>query len=401
VDDSIARIILGREMVLRRARGYAPLPIHCRNVAHGVLAVGAHLKNTIALSVQHNVFVSQHIGDLETKESFEAFEKVIGAFQDMYKTDPLQIAADMHPDYLSSKFAKETGKPIIPIQHHYAHIASCMAENELEGAVLGVSWDGTGYGPDETVWGGEFLLTDEKSFTRAASFRRFRLLGSAPAVKEPRRAALGLLYEALGDKAFDLSNLAPIRAFTHPEISLLAQMLRKGIHSPLCSSAGRLFDAVASITGLRQTNRFEGQAAMELEFAIGAEETEEAYPFSITTAEKKLDAMQPAMFVDWEPLIHAIIQDVCDSAPLARIARKFHNTLAEIIVEVAKRVAQKRVVLTGGCFQNKHLIEMAVKKLEAGGFYPYWHQRIPPNDGGIALGQIVAASKHLRMTNDD
>ncbi len=402
VDDSIVRIILGRELVLRRARGYAPLPIHCANIIPGVLAVGGHLKNTIALSVQNNIFISQHIGDLENKESSEAFEKVIEAFQRLYQVDPVRIAADMHPDYLSSKFARETGKPVIPIQHHFAHVAACMAENELDGSVLGVAWDGTGYGPDGTVWGGEFLLTNETSFTRVASLRKFRLPGSALAIKEPRRTALGALYEIFGDKTFDLKNLAPVQTFTNPELSVIAQMLRKGIHSPYTSSAGRLFDAVASITGLRQTIKFEGQAAMELEFAIKAERTKESYPFSISNQSKEgSDAMQPGMIVDWEPLIRAILQDVQDSIPLTGISQKFHNTLAEIIATIAKRVAQERIVLTGGCFQNKHLIEITVRKLETEGFRPYWHQRIPPNDGGIALGQIVAASSNLRFTIDD
>lgn len=394
VDDSIVRIILGRELVLRRARGYAPLPIHCANIASGILAVGGHLKNTIALSVQNNVFLSQHIGDLENKEASEAFERVIAAFQNLYNLDPVQIAADMHPDYCSSKFAKKTGKPVIPIQHHFAHVAACMAENELNGPVLGVAWDGTGYGLDGTVWGGEFLLTNEESFTRIATFRKFRLPGSAPAVKEPRRTALGALYEIFGDRVFELKTLAPVQAFTSPELSVIAQMLRKGINSPYTSSAGRLFDAVASITGLRQITNFEGQAAMELEFAIGADETDEAYPFAVSDHDRdSSSAMKPGMIIDWEPLIHAILQDVQDSISLARIARKFHNSMAEIIVNIAKRIAQERVVLTGGCFQNKHLIEITARKLEAEGFRPYWHQRIPPNDGCIALGQIVAASR--------
>jgi hydrogenase maturation protein HypF len=394
VDDSIVRIILGRELVLRRARGYAPLPIRCTNIASGVLAVGGHLKNTIALSVQNNVFISQHIGDLENKEASEAFERVIAAFQNLYKIDPVQIAADMHPDYCSSKFARETGKPVIPIQHHFAHVAACMAENELNGPVLGVAWDGTGYGLDGTVWGGEFLLTNERSFTRVATFRKFRLPGSVPAVREPRRTALGALYEIFGDKVFELRTLPPVQAFTSSELSVIAQMLRKGINSPYTSSAGRLFDAVASITGLRQIVNFEGQAAMELEFAIGADETDEAYPYAISDQDRdSSSAIQPGMIVDWESLIHGILKDVHDTIPLARIARKFHNSLAEIIVNIAKRIAQERVVLTGGCFQNKHLIEITVKKLEDEGFRPYWHQRIPPNDGGIALGQIVAASR--------
>jgi hydrogenase maturation protein HypF len=348
------------------------------------------------MSVQNNAFISQHIGDLENKEAFEAFQRVIQAFQKLYGVDPVRIAADMHPDYLSSKFARESGKPVISIQHHYAHVAACMAENELDGSVLGISWDGTGYGPDGTVWGGEFLLTNETSFTRVASFRKFRLPGSALAIKEPRRTTLGALYEIFGDTTFELKSLAPVQSFTGPELSVIAQMLRKGIHSPYTSSAGRLFDVVASISGLRQSIRFEGQAAMELEFAIGAEKTEEAYPFSILEQDRNSqNDISPAIIVDWEPLIRAVLQDVRNSIPLARISRKFHNTLVEIIMSVAQRVGQERVVLTGGCFQNKNLVENAVRRLESEGFKPYWHQRIPPNDGGIALGQLVAASRMI------
>jgi len=388
VDDSIVRVVLGRELVLRRARGYAPLPLRCEKALPDILAVGGHLKNTIAVTVDHNIFISQHIGDLENSEASEAFQKVIRSFRHLYRIDPVRVVADMHPDYLSTKFARECGIPLLSVQHHYAHVAACMAENELDGRVLGVSWDGTGYGPDGTVWGGEFLLTDERAFSRAGFFRRFRLPGGAQAVKEPRRTALGVLYEVLGESLFDRKDLSPVRFFSEGEISVLAQMLQKGIHSPQTTSAGRLFDAVASITGLRQFIRYEGQAAMELEFAVGSEKTEETYPLALTDRKE-------GIVVDWEPLIRAILRDTAGAISLARISKKFHNTLVEIILEVARRIAEERVVLTGGCFQNRVLLESAVRRLEAEGFRPYWHQRVPPNDGGIALGQIVAASRLL------
>jgi hydrogenase maturation protein HypF len=397
VDDSILRMVLGRELVLRRARGYAPLPIHCKKPAPKSLAVGAHLKNTVALTVEDNVILSQHIGDLENKEASEAFQGVIRSFRQLYRIDPVRVIADLHPDYVSTKFARECGIPLLTVQHHYAHVAACMAENELDGRVLGVSWDGTGYGLDGTIWGGEFLLTDETGFSRVASFRKFRLPGSTPAIKEPRRTALGVLYEMLGKRVFEQRDSTPVRFFSEQEISILSQMLQKGFQSPWTSSVGRLFDAVASLSGLRQLIKFEGQAAMELEFAIGSEKTEEAYPFAIANGTDSVSAGSPSvMIVDWEPLIHAILQDVRDTIPLARISIKFHNTLVEIVVEVARRVSEERVVLTGGCFQNKFLIEHAVRRLEAEGFRPYWHQRVPPNDGGIALGQIFAASRLLK-----
>lgn len=388
VDDSIVRVILGRELILRRARGYAPLPLRYKYLVPNLLAVGGHLKNTVAMTVGDNVFVSQHIGDLENSEALQAFQNVIQSFRRLYKVDPVRVVSDLHPDYLSTKFARDYGPPQISVQHHYAHVAACMAENELDGRVLGVSWDGTGYGLDGTIWGGEFLLTDERSFTRMACFRKFRLPGGAAAVKEPRRAALGALYEILGSGVFKDRDLIPVRSFSQQEISVLERMLEKGIHSPWTTSAGRLFDVVASLSGLRQLIKFEGQAAMELEFAIESEETEQVYLFEIVSG--------ATMTVDWEPLIRAILEDARHGIPLGRISRKFHNTLVEIIVAVARLAGEKRVVLTGGCFQNKFLIEHSVQRLEQEGFKPYWHQRIPPNDGGIALGQIVAASRILR-----
>ena len=252
VDDSIVRILLGRELVLRRARGYAPLPLSLGQAAPVMLAVGAHLKNTVALSVGKNIFVSQHIGDLETAEASEAFRGVIASFRGLYQVQPEVVVADMHPDYLSTKFARSCGRPVIAVQHHYAHIAACMAENELDGPVLGVSWDGTGYGTDGTIWGGEFLVADAASFRRVATLRSFRLPGGASAIKEPRRSAVGALYEIMGDALFERDDLAPLRSFSRGETAILRRMLAQAVNSPVTSSAGRLFDAVAAITGLRQ-----------------------------------------------------------------------------------------------------------------------------------------------------
>jgi hydrogenase maturation protein HypF len=395
VDDSIVRLVMGRELVLRRARGYAPLPIHCEKAVSNILAVGGHLKNAIALTVDHNVFLSQHIGDLENQEASEAFRKVIESFCRLYQINPARIAADLHPDYLSTKYARDYGIPLVSIQHHYAHVAACMAENQLDGAVLGVSWDGTGYGLDGTIWGGEFLLTDETSFTRVASFRKFRLPGSSSAIKEPRRTAIGMLYEILGSALFSQKDLPPVRAFSESELAVLAQMLQKGINSPWTTSVGRLFDAIASLTGLRQLIKFEGQAAMEMEFAIESENTGLSYPYAISE-QPAAEGARPEMTVDWEPSVRAILQDFRNSIPLANISKKFHNMLVEVIVAVARRISEKRVVLTGGCFQNRILLEHAVRRLEEEGFRPYWHQRVPPNDGGIALGQIFAASRLLQ-----
>jgi hydrogenase maturation protein HypF len=388
IDDSIVRIIMGRELVLRRARGYAPLPINV-GTQHAVplLAVGAHLKNTIALTSEDNVFISQHIGDLETKESLDAFHRVVSDFQTLYEIKPTQIICDFHPDYLSSKFARSTGIPLIEVQHHYAHVASCMAENQLEGELLGVSWDGTGYGLDGNIWGGEFLSTTDTSFERIATFRSFRLPGGEKAIKEPRRVALGILYEIFGEDVFHRDDLISVQAFTLAELDVLKQMFIKNVNMPVTTSAGRLFDAVASLIGLRQIVNYEGQAAMELEFLIQSVENEECYPFEI-------DEAPNLKKVDWRSIFDGILTDMKNHISHSIISVKFHNTLVEIIVAVAIKIKQNRVVLSGGCFQNKYLTVRAVKRLREEGFRPYWHQRIPPNDGGIALGQVYAA---LRM----
>jgi hydrogenase maturation protein HypF len=386
MDDSIVRIMMGRELVLRRARGYAPLPITIIGIQHAVplLAVGAHLKNTIALTSEDNIFISQHIGDLETKESLDAFRRVITDFQSLYEVKPAQIVCDLHPDYLSSKFARSTGIPYIEVQHHYAHIASCMAENQLEGELLGVSWDGTGYGLDGNIWGGEFLLTTDTSFERIATFRSFRLPGGEKAIKEPRRVALGILYEIFGEDIFHLNDLISVKAFTTAELDVLKQMFIKNVNMPVTTSAGRLFDAVASLIGLRQIVNYEGQAAIELEFLIQSVKSEECYLFGIDKASK-------VTIVDWRSIFEGILTDMKNQISQSIISAKFHNTLVEIIVAVATKIKQNRVVLSGGCFQNKYLTEQTVKRLREEGFRPYWHQRIPPNDGGIALGQAYAA----------
>ena len=394
VDDSIARIVAGRELVLRRARGYAPLPVRLRQPLRPVLAVGAHLKNNVALSVGRQVFISQHIGDLETAQTLDTFRKVIGDFERLYETRPAVVACDMHPDYLSTRYARESGVPVVEVQHHYAHVLACMAENELEPPVLGVSWDGTGYGSDHTVWGGEFLVAPGQGFTRAAHLRTFMLPGGDAAVKQPRRTALGLLYEMTGPAAFELKDCPALQAFTTSELGLLRQMLERGVNAPRTSSAGRLFDAVASICGLRQQVRYEGQAAMELEFALASVETEESYPLAVSAAGAGLalaaGTPQPAV-IDWQPLVEAVLADLRRGAPLGLISARFHNALAEVIVAIARIVGLERVALSGGCFQNKYLTEQAVRRLAAAGFRPYWHQRVPPNDGCIALGQTIAA----------
>jgi hydrogenase maturation protein HypF len=417
VDDSIVRIMLGRELLLRRARGYAPLPIRFQMKSREpVMSLGAHLKNTIALTSGENVFISQHIGDLETKEAYDAFQNIIDSFKLLYQTPTVQFVSDLHPNYLSTQYAKGKETPVIQIQHHYAHIASCMADNQIDGRVLGISWDGTGYGPDGTIWGSEFLLTNDNSFEHVASFRQFKLPGGERAIKEPRRTAIGILFEIFGKDLEKFFDLPFIQSFSNDEFSTIIQMLERNLNSPITSSAGRLFDGVAALVGLNQRTSFEGQAAMGLEFAIGNSSTNEHYKWSIVngrlpmtniehpTSNNVIDHhnspslnLKSQIIVDWAPMILDILEDVKRNTDVGIISVKFHNTLVEIILEIAKRIGEKRVVISGGCFQNKYLTEHAVQKLQAEGFHPYWHQRVPPNDGGISLGQIVAASKHINL----
>jgi hydrogenase maturation protein HypF len=389
VDDSIARIVCNREMVLRRARGYAPLPVRMKEPLPSVLAVGAHLKNTVALNVGRDVFISQHIGDLETTMALAAFHRTVADLPKLYDTQPELVACDLHPDYISTKYATGAHRTVERVQHHWAHVLACMTENELDPPVLGVSWDGTGYGTDGTIWGGEFLVPDEDSFQRVAYFRQFRLPGGEMAVKEPRRTALAILFEIWGQDGLEDEGLAPVAQFSKTERGLIRQMLAKGISAPVTSSAGRLFDAVASLLGIRQVVTFEGQAAMELESVIGSEVTE-AYPFKLSNAVPQI--------IDWAPMISEILIDLQRGISPAVISAKFHNTLADIVVEVARQVVTPKIVLTGGCFQNRYLLEQAVQRLSQAGFKPYWHQRVPPNDGGIALGQIAAAARVSHRT---
>src|SRR5215469_1981106 len=281
VDDSIARVVCHREMVLRRARGYAPLPVRMKEPLPSVLAVGAHLKNTVALNVGRDVFISQHIGDLETTMALAAFHRTVADLPRLYEAQPELVACDLHPDYISTKYAASTQLSVERVQHHWAHVLACMAENEMEPPVLGVSWDGTGYGTDGTIWGGEFLVPVQDSFQRVAHLRQFRLPGGETAVKEPRRTAVAVLYEIWGQTRLDDGSLAPLAEFSKTELRLIRQMLAKGINAPVTSSMGRLFDAVSALAGIRQQVTFEGQAAMELESVIEPDVTA-MYPFELS-----------------------------------------------------------------------------------------------------------------------
>ena len=388
-DDSLTRIMGGRELVLRRARGYAPLPVRLKQDAPALLAVGGQLKNSVAITAGPQVFISQHIGDLETEAAFRAFKDTIESLQRLYGVTPERHLCDLHPEYLSTKYARERALSTDAIQHHFAHVASCMAENELDGKVLGVAWDGTGYGPDGTIWGGEFLLTDGATFRRAASLRRFRLPGGERAIREPRRTALGVLYEIFGDKLFELDNLNLPQRLHHSGTRASQTDAQEGGELTRHFERGPPVRRRLVAGWMLPRVRFEGQAAMELEFAADKASTHERYPFSFSVGRNEGDH-DPALVIDWEPMIRAVLSDIAAGSLRSTIAAKFHNTLAELIVETAARVGEERVVLTGGCFQNRYLSERVISRLAAEGFRPYWHQRVPPNDGGIALGQIFA-----------
>ena len=391
-DDSIERVLGNRTVILRRARGLAPFPIRVKMSLQRVLAFGGHLKNTFALGIGENVFISQHIGDLETRESLKVFLREIEDFRRLFDFDPEVLACDMHPRYLSSQIAQEMaereGIPLVKVQHHHAHLVSCMVENDVEEAILGITWDGTGYGLDGTVWGGEFLFGDFSEFKRVAHFRTFPLLGGDKAIKEPRRVALGLLFEIYQDGVFE--EFPSLKEhFTEEERRVFLNALKAKVNTPLTSSVGRMFDAVASILGVRQRITFEGQAAMELEFRAMRTDGGPIFPY-------ELKGKEPVV-IDWWPLIHALIEERKKGTPVELLARGFHRTLAHIIKDVALSLGSKRVALTGGVFQNVVLIKETEDLLLREGIQVITHQRVPPNDGGISLGQAVVAGVKMKQ----
>jgi hydrogenase maturation protein HypF len=407
VDDSVARVDGDGLGVLRRARGWAPLPVQIRQAGPTVLAVGAHLKSTVALGVGSQVVLSQHLGDLDTPEGIALFERTIDDLLAFFETRPQLVACDLHPDYASTNHAERLANswnvPLVRVQHHHAHVAACMAEHGLEDEVLGLAWDGTGYGADGTVWGGEFLACTPVGFRRVAHLRHFALPGGERAVKEPRRAALGILYELFGDGARERAR----EWFGEQELVPLLAMLRRGVNSPRTSSVGRLFDAVAALIGIRTLCDFEGQAAMELEFAMeGASmplegaypfplETQDGAPLSPTASEGAPLAVSSPWVADWEPLVRALLHDRDRGVPARILATRFHGALVDLAAAVALRAGLPRIVLAGGCFQNAYLLENVRARLRGAGFEVYTPRAVPPNDGGIALGQAFVAARRF------
>ena len=385
VDDSVVRVIAGQPVVLRAARGYAPLAVRVNAPLPSLVAFGGHLKNAVAVARDDQIILSQHVGDLDTDLSRQVFRRSQAALTQLYALTPALTVCDLHPDYASTLAAGESATPVIRVQHHYAHVLAAMAESQLRPPVLGVAWDGTGYGVDGTVWGGEFLRVSDDGFVRTAHLRTFGLPGGEAAVREPRRAALGVLFEHLGEAALAWDALAPVRACTPLERRVFAAMLRGGTNTPRTSSAGRLFDAVASLLDLAQRASYEGQAAAALEEAVG-EGGGLPYPFD-------LRADTDGLILDWGPLLDAVLDDLARGTVPAVIADRFHSTLAEMVVAAARAAGEPRVILTGGCFQNAVLTTRTSARLTAEGFQVIRHRRVPPNDGGLAVGQAVAAAQ--------
>ncbi len=376
-DDSVTRVFRGRELPVRRSRGYAPRPVPLAGGGPAVLACGAELKNTFCLAEDGRAFVSHHIGDLENHETLRAYREGVEHFARLFGITPSVVAHDLHPDYLSTGYALERDLPLVGVQHHHAHIASCMADNGWTSPVIGVAFDGTGYGLDGTLWGGEFLVADLTGFERAGHLRPVPLPGGAAAIREPWRMAAA--YEVPADLEVARRNAAGWETVT--------AMGRRGVNAPPTSSAGRLFDAVAAVLGVRDRVTYEGQAAVELE--------QLADPREHGTYPVPLDGEAPFV-ASGRDLVEAVVADLRAGVAAPVIAARFHNAVGDLVVAGAVRLREttglETVALSGGVFQNLLLLERAVTGLEAHGFGVLVHHHVPPNDGGISLGQAAVAS---------
>lgn len=376
VDDSVARQMAGRIMILRRARGFAPLPLTLEQPIKPTLAVGGHFKNTVALAFDHQVIVSPHIGDLDSVRTDLGHKALMDDLARYYQIQPEQVLCDQHRDYRSTRTALNLDLPLTRIQHHQAHGFAVMAEQKLTLPILAVTWDGTGYGLDGTIWGGEAFLITEQGIDRFASLTPFALPGGEAAIRDPRRIALACLQE--------LGLEHPVQeTFTNQERQTIETMINNNINCPKTSSLGRLFDGVSALLGLCYHQQFEGDAAMALEFeAMKAwEKDSSVYPvvWNLDTGLWRLD---------WRPMVAALVRDQNNGVAVPEMAARFHRSLIEAIGQVARKCGLQRVTLSGGCFQNRLLLEGSQKALSDKGFHVFWPQQFPPNDGGLALGQI-------------
>jgi len=415
-DDSVAMVEKGTSQLIRRARSYAPYPIRLPCETRQVLGCGAEDKNTFCLTKDNYAFVSQHIGDMENMETLEHFDSTISLYKRLFHIEPEIVAYDLHPDYLATKYAQELGESgvkLIPVQHHHAHIASCMADNGLDFPVIGVAFDGTGMGADGNIWGGEFLVADYRNFRRAGHLEYLPLPGGDAAVKRPRRTAIGYILTLLGEDALNAviatlngvkgkqSQLASIEQVTEVEVEVIKRQIERKINSPLTSSMGRLFDAISALLGIREEIDYEGQAAVELEMAAHSyviarrvseeaiSDVRESYPFHIVEDEG-------IKIVRLKDLLSAVIEDLHQGISKGRISGKFHNTVARMINEMCRLMAVEtsitQVALSGGVFQNRLLLRKTVSLLESDGFQVFTNRQVPCNDGGISLGQAIIAN---------
>jgi hydrogenase maturation protein HypF len=389
-DDSVTMAFRGGEYPIRRARGYAPYPVRLeKNYSTEVLALGAELKNTFCFLRGRHAFVGQHIGDMDTREALRHYREALQAIRRLFALEPQVIAHDLHPEYLTTHLAGEYSLPSVGVQHHHAHIVSCMADNGIDGKVIGVSWDGTGYGEDGTVWGGEFLVCDRSEYQRAARLSTYPMPGGEACTTELRRMACGVLWEICDDEEEARNGFEAFLRLDGGEAANLASQLRSGFNTPLTSSAGRIFDAAAALMGLRHLAQYEGQAACELERLAAPGSSR--YPYGLVKANGLWE-------VDTRPLFRAMLEDVRKGCDREEVAGKFHAALASAILETCRSLAQGtgigRVVLSGGVFQNELLATTVVEALESAGLSCFTHRRVPCNDGGISLGQaVVAASR--------
>jgi len=396
-DDSVAVCLNQEPVIIRRARGYAPNPIHLGFKAPCVLGCGAELKNTFCLTRGEHAFLSQHIGDLENSATLSNYEELIEIYKGVFRNKPDIIACDLHPDYLSTQYARATAASsalrLMPIQHHHAHIASLLAEHRCDQPILGVVFDGAGYGADGAIWGGEFLQADLNGFQRLAHLEYMPLPGGDAATRSPRRVAVAYLYHLLGEAG--LAAAANLIGVDQTELEIIKMQMDRRLNTPYTSSAGRLFDAVAALLGIRGVIDYEAQAAIELEMAATDCETDSGPPYPFGVSE---DAA--GNIISLAPLFHAIMKDIDTGCNSGVIARRFHHGAASMISDVCRQLKKMTdittVGLSGGCFQNRLLTEMTVAALRKDGFTVLLHQQVPPGDGGIALGQAAVAAWTFR-----
>jgi hydrogenase maturation protein HypF len=389
-DDSVVRVVAGRPRPLRRSRGYVPAPVLLGESVPPILAVGGELKNTICLTKERYAFLSQHIGDLENWESFRFFEEGIAHLERILEIRPQVVAYDLHPDYFSTRWALAQGSvKQVGVQHHHAHIASCMAENKLDGRLIGIALDGTGYGTDGQIWGGEVLLADYEGFNRLAHLAYVRMPGGAVAIHEPWRMAVSYLWQYFGRDFLDWE-IPFVRQLDRRRVEAVLRMLGRGVNSPLTSSCGRLFDAVAALAGIRQQVNYEAQAAIELEMAMEDSDTDTTgYPLALV-------ANATGWLLDTRPLFEGLLADLHRGAPVSTLSRRFHNGLVDVLARVSgllrERTGLNRVCLSGGTFQNAYLLERLTTRLAADRFEAFTHSEVPAGDGGLSLGQAVVAA---------